>query len=200
MQDKKIKIALIQMPVSGDKHANVELACHKVSEAAIAGADLVVLPEMFNCPYSNRYFRSFAEPEGGETWGAISKCARENGVFLVAGSIPEMEDERVYNTSFVFDPAGKQIARHRKMHLFDIDVVGGQRFFESETFSPGSQVTVFDTPYGLIGLCICFDMRFPELVRLMALKGVQAVIVPGAFQYDHWPSALGNHVPAAGGG
>ena len=106
----------------------------------------------------------------------------------MAGSIPEMEDERVYNTSFVFDPAGKQIARHRKMHLFDIDVVGGQRFFESETFSPGSQVTVFDTPYGLIGLCICFDMRFPELVRLMALKGVQAVIVPGAFNMTTGPA------------
>ncbi|MFN2146143.1 MAG: carbon-nitrogen hydrolase family protein [Anaerolineales bacterium] len=188
MQDKLLKIALIQMPVCGDKHANVDLACEKVTKAASAGADLIVLPEMFNCPYSNTWFRSFAEPQGGETWRAMSTCARENQVFLVAGSIPEREDERVYNTSFVFDPAGKQVARHRKMHLFDIDVDGGQRFFEAETFSPGSEVTVFETPIGMIGLCICFDMRFPELARLMALKGAQAIIVPGAFNMTTGPA------------
>ncbi|MEJ2487665.1 MAG: carbon-nitrogen hydrolase family protein [Anaerolineales bacterium] len=185
---EKLKIALIQMPVSLSKADNLELASQKVSAAKKSGADLVVLPEMFNCPYSNKYFRSYAEPAGGDTWQTMSDCARESNVLLVAGSMPEMEDGKVYNTSFVFDPQGAQIARHRKVHLFDIDVVGGQRFLESETFSSGDQVTVFESPFGLIGLCICFDMRFPELARLMALKGAQVIIAPGAFNMTTGPA------------
>jgi len=188
MESKTLKIALIQMPVSQNKPENVELACLKVSEAAKLGADLLVLPEMFNCPYSNKYFRSYAEPRGGVTWPAMSDCARANEVLLIAGSIPELDGGQVFNTSFVFDPLGAQIARHRKVHLFDIDVVGGQRFFESETFSPGDEVTVFESQFGLIGLCICFDMRFPELARLMALKGAEVIVAPGAFNMTTGPA------------
>lgn len=188
MDNKKFKIALIQMPVSHDKEANVELACLKVSEAAKMSVDMVVLPEMFNCPYSNKYFRPYAEPKGGDTWQAMSNCASKNEVFLVAGSMPELDEGRVFNTSFVFDPLGAQIARHRKVHLFDIDVVGGQRFFESETLSPGNEVTVFESPFGLIGLCVCFDLRFPELARLMTLKGAQVIVVPGAFNMTTGPA------------
>jgi len=188
MESKTLKIALIQMPVSQNKPENVELACLKVSEAVKLGADLVVLPEMFNCPYSNKYFRSYAEPRGGVTWQAMSDCARANEVLLIAGSIPELDGGQVFNTSFVFDPLGAQIARHRKVHLFVIDVVGGQRFFESETFSPGDEVTVFESQFGLIGLCICFDMRFPELARLMALKGAEVIVAPGAFNMTTGPA------------
>ena len=188
MQIKKLKIALVQMLVSPDKEKNVETACLKVSEAAQMGVEMVVLPEMFNCPYSNDFFRSFAEPKGGKTWQALSECASKNDVLLVAGSIPELDEERVFNTSFVFDPNGAQIARHRKVHLFDIDVVGGQRFFESETLSSGNEVTVFENPFGLMGLCVCFDLRFPELARLMALKGAQVILVPGAFNMTTGPS------------
>jgi predicted amidohydrolase len=188
MQNKRLKIALIQMPVTQNKVENVSLACRKISEAAEEGAEIVVLPEMFNCPYSNDFFRSFAEPQGGETWQTMADCARENKVLLVAGSVPEMDGVKVFNTSFVFDPHGDQIARHRKMHLFDIDVVGGQRFFESETFSPGNEITVFESAFGPIGLCICFDMRFPELARLMTLKGARMIIAPGAFNMTTGPA------------
>ena len=188
MQSIKPKIALIQMPVSENKVANVELTCQKVSEAARRGAEMVVLPEMFNCPYANEYFPLYAEPKGGYTWKAMSDCARENNVLLVAGSMPELEEGRVFNTSFVFDSGGNQVARHRKVHLFDIDVTNGQRFFESETLSPGSEVTVFDSQCGKIGLCVCFDLRFPELSRLMALKGAQMLVVPGAFNMTTGPA------------
>ena len=188
MENINLKVALVQMPVSENKSANVELACQKVSEAAQNGVDLVVLPEMFNCPYSNDYFPEYAEPKGGDTWQAMSDSARENKVILVAGSIPELDEERVFNTSFVFDPHGHQIARHRKMHLFDIHVVDGQRFFESETLTAGNQVTVFESKFGQIGLCVCFDLRFPELARLMALKGAQMIIVPGAFNMTTGPA------------
>ena len=104
--------------------------------------------------------------------------------------MPEQDGDRLYNTSFVFDPEGKQVTRHRKMHLFDICVKDGQQFKESDTFSAGDDVTVFDTPFGKLGLCICFDMRFPELSRMMTLQGVQAILTPAAFNMTtgplHW--------------
>ena len=185
-----MKIALLQTPVGLDKQANVDNACARVREAAQNGARLVILPEMFCCPYSARYFSQYAEPAGGPVWQAMSRCAAENGVCLVAGSMPEAENGRVYNTSFVFDPDGTPLARHRKMHLFDVEFDGGQHFRESDTFTPGEDVTTFVFEGVTFGLCICFDFRFPELSRLMALRGAQAIIVPAAFNMTtgplHW--------------
>ena len=106
----------------------------------------------------------------------------------MGGSIPELEENRVYNTSFVYDSAGRQVARHRKMHLFDISVEGGQTFRESDTLSPGGEITVFDTPWGKMGLCICFDLRFEELARLMALRGARVIFVPAAFNMTTGPA------------
>ena len=133
-------------------------------------ADMAVLPEMFCCPYDNSCFRAYGEAPGGEAYQFLSALAREKRLWLVGGSVPELTDGKVYNTSYVFDPSGRCAARHRKLHLFDIDVPGGQSFRESATLSPGSEVTVFDTPWGKMGLCICFDFRFPELAHLMALS------------------------------
>ncbi|MBR5536274.1 MAG: carbon-nitrogen hydrolase family protein [Clostridia bacterium] len=185
-----MKIALLQTPVGFDKQANVDNACAQVREAAQSGARLVVLPEMFCCPYSAQYFVPYAEPAGGPVWQAMSRCAAENGICLVAGSMPERDGGRVYNTSFVFGPDGSQLARHRKMHLFDVAFDGGQFFRESDTFTPGEEVTTFDFEGITFGLCICFDFRFPELSRLMALRGARAIIVPAAFNMTtgplHW--------------
>jgi len=185
-----MKIALLQTPVTMDKAENLRIAAEYVRRAAEDGAALAVLPEMFCCPYDNAYFPKFAEPRGGMIWSALSAMARENGIALVGGSMPERDGEKIYNTSFVFDPQGREIARHRKVHLFDIDIAGGQRFFESDTFSPGEDITLFESGGHTFGLCICFDIRFPELFRCMALKGAEAVIVPAAFNMTtgpmHW--------------
>ena len=185
-----MKVALLQTPVIFDKRANVENACARVREAAQAGAKLVVLPEMFCCPCSTQYFADYAEPAGGPVWQAMSRCAAENQVCLVAGSMPEVQDGQIYNTAFVFGPDGKQLARHRKMHLFDVEFDGGQHFRESDTFTPGDDVTTFHFGGMTFGLCICFDLRFPELSRLMTLEGAQAIIVPAAFNMTtgprHW--------------
>ena len=121
-------------------------------------------------------------------WQRLSNAARENNIYLVAGSVPEDEDGKTYNTAYAFDRQGKQIGKHRKMHLFDIDVKGGQRFMESDTLTPGDQVTVFDTEFGKIGLPICYDFRFPELSRLMVQKGADILIVPGAFNMTTGPA------------
>ena len=185
-----MRFALVQMSVTMDKEENLRTAARFVADAAAQGAQLVVLPEMFFCPYANHYFPLYAEERGGPAYRALSGMARQNGVTLAAGSMPEREDGRLFNTAFVFDSQGREIARHRKAHLFDIDVEGGQRFMESEVFTPGDCATTFTAGGVRLGLCVCFDIRFPELFRRMALDGAQAVLVPAAFNMTtgpmHW--------------
>lgn len=183
-----MRIAMLQMKVTDNKGENLRHARDLLDRLRGRGVDLAVLPEMFCCPYSNACFRAYGEERGGEAWRMLSSAARELGVYLIGGSVPEREEERVYNTSFVFDPTGRQIARHRKAHLFDINVVGGQSFRESETLSPGSDITVFDTAFGKLGLCICFDMRFQELAKAMGDRGAKLIVVPAAFNMTTGPA------------
>ncbi len=184
-----MKVALIQLAGgSGDKTADIFLACDKIREAASSGADIVVLPEMFCCPYDNACFRAYGESAGGEAQSALSSLAKELQIYIVGGSIPELCDGNVYNTAYVYDRSGEEIAKHRKAHLFDIDVKGGQRFMESETLSPGDRITTFDTEFGRMGLCICFDLRFEELTRCMTLQGAKVIFVPAAFNMTTGPA------------
>lgn len=184
----KIKIGLIQMMVQEDKMKNIEVAKQFIAKVAEEGADMAVLPEMFNCPYNTSNFPIYAEEEGGETFRLLSDIARENNIYLVAGSIPEREGEKVYNTSFVFDRKGNQIGKHRKMHLFDIDVEGGQYFKESDTLTPGNELSVFETEFCKFGLLICYDLRFPEACRILAEKGAKVIVVPAAFNMTTGPA------------
>lgn len=184
-----IRIAQLQLPVytnKEDTYIHVTAACEK---AAAAGADLIALPEMFCCPYETANFPLYAEKEGEATWQFAADLARRLGIYLSAGSMPEADEAgRVYNTAYVFDRQGRQIAKHRKMHLFDINVKDGQVFQESLTLTPGNDVTVFDTEFGRMGLCICYDFRFPELCRLMALQGALLILVPAAFNMTTGPA------------
>ena len=177
----KIKIALCQMPVGMDKKTNLDTAVEYIKRASDMGAEMVLLPEMFICPYSNRYFRSFAEEEGGSAWQQLSDAAKECGVYLAAGTVPELSDDKVYNTCYVFDSTGRQIAKARKLHLFKIDVPGKKAFDESLTLSAGDSLCSFDSPWGPIGITICFDMRFPELYYKLAERGVRLVLSPADF-------------------
>ena len=131
----------------------------------------------------------YPEEEGGPLWTALSGLAKEFGIYLSAGSVPERTPEgKIRNTAYVFDRQGNQIAKHSKVHLFDIDVKGGQSFKESDTLTPGDHSTVFETEFGIMGLCICFDFRFPELARRMALDGAKAIFVPAAFNMTTGPA------------
>lgn len=183
-----MRVALIQMLVTADKAANLRSACEKIRAAKQAGADIAVLPEMFCCPYENRCFRAYGEEAGGEVQQTLSRLAAELNLYIVGGSIPELAGENVYNTSFVYGRDGKLLARHRKAHLFDIDVEGGQSFRESDTLSPGNAVTTFETEFGTCGLCICFDLRFEELARCMCLRGAKVLFVPAAFNMTTGPA------------
>jgi len=189
---KKVKIALIQMGVIADKEANLHKAKRMIEEASEQGAQIVVLPEMFSTPYQNDCFPEYAEVCPGYTTDFLSKIASENGIYLIGGSIPEKEYEKIFNTSFIFDKNGHILGRHRKMHLFDINIKNGIRFMESDTLSPGNEVTVCKTEYGTFGVAICFDMRFPELMRLMVDEGAEMIFIPAAFNMTtgpaHWHS------------
>ncbi len=193
MKEQRIHLACCQLRTELDWAATMDKAGAMVREAARQGAQIVVLPEMFETPYAPRYFREAARSGHGETLKAMSAWARDNAVLLVGGSIPELEDGRLYNSCFIFDEEGRQIARHRKMHLFEINVPG-MRFSEREDFDDGSQITTFETRYGTMGAAICFDVRFPELFRAMAVRGAKVIFLPAQFNMTtgpaHWEMTL----------
>lgn len=183
-----MKAALIQLFSTDDKARNLSHASDMIAEAALGGADIVVLPEMFCCEYRNSSFIANQEPAGGPAWTMLSGAAKKHGVWIIGGTVPESDGGKLYNTSFVFNREGAQAARCRKSHLFDIAVKGGQHFKESDTFTPGDEIVSFETEFGRLGLCICFDMRFPELARIMALDGAWAVFCPASFNMTTGPA------------
>lgn len=182
------RIGLCQMLGSMEKEESMAKAKKLVEEAAAGGAQVVVLPEMWNTPYANQYFRPYAEEEGGPSYSFLSKLAADNDVYLIGGSISELDGDKVYNTSYSFDRQGKLIGKHRKVHLFDIDVEGGIRFMESDTLTAGENTTVIETEFCKIGVAICYDVRFPEFSRNMALEGAKVIVLPAAFNMTTGPA------------
>ena len=186
---EKIKIAAIQMPTVADKMENVRTVKTYLEKIKDENPDFVILPEMYCCPYQTENFPIYAEKEGGPVWQQLSGYAKQYGIYLIGGSMPEKDAEgNVYNTSYIFDREGKQIGKHRKVHLFDIDVKGGQTFKESDTLTAGDSDTVFDTEFGKIGVMLCFDIRFPELSRMMVNDGAKVIFVPAAFNMTTGPA------------
>lgn len=186
---EKIKIAAIQMSTVADKMENVRTVKTYLEKIKDENPDFVILPEMFCCPYQTENFPIYAEKEGGPVWQQLSGYAKQYGIYLIGGSMPEKDAEgNVYNTSYIFDREGKQIGKHRKVHLFDIDVKGGQTFKESDMLTAGDSDTVFDTEFGKIGVMLCFDIRFPELSRMMVNDGARIVFVPAAFNMTTGPA------------
>ncbi len=190
-----LNIGICQLQVSESKPENLNRAERLMRKAREGGADILVLPEMFNCPYDNRYFPVFAEEEQtGETVRFLAETAASLQCYIVGGSIPERDGDRIYNASFIFDPKGQRIGKHRKLHLFDIDVPGRIAFKESAVFTPGSDLTVVDSMHGRFGVGICYDIRFPEYFRLLSDAGIQILFLPAAFNMvtgpAHWETLL----------
>ena len=175
-----------------DKAANLERAQALVARAASTGADVVLLPEKWNLIGSADDYRAGAEPlEGGESVQAMSGWARTLGITLVGGSITERREgrEKLSNTCCLFYPDGALAAVYRKIHLFDVEV-GGHVYRESEAEEPGTEPVVAQAEDWSIGLTVCYDVRFPELYRILALAGAELVTVPAHFTTptgrDHW--------------
>ncbi|WWC87978.1 uncharacterized protein L201_002880 [Kwoniella dendrophila CBS 6074] len=209
---KSSKLALLQLGgLTSSKSNNIKIA-QKFIRDAIEGndnndkkLDLIVLPEIWNSPYSVNSFREYSEfipsigtkinepsSKEGETVKAMREMAKENKIWLIGGSIPQKDEktDEIYNTCTVYDPEGTLVAIHQKVHLFDIDIPGKQTFKESDTLTGGKSLTTFETPFGKIGLGICYDIRFPEMAQIAARQGCVAMIYPAAFNTTtgpmHW--------------
>ena len=192
----KFFAAAVQMLASDDKAANLKEAEHWIRHAAGQGAQFIALPEVFIWRGSKKLEREFAEEIPGPSSTAMAELARELKVHLLAGSILEAipAQHRAYNTSLLFDPAGRLLASYRKIHLFDVDLANGVSLRESDTRAHGAEVVTAQTDLCIVGLSVCYDVRFPELYRGLAKHGAQVIFVPSAFTaytgQAHWHALL----------
>jgi deaminated glutathione amidase len=186
-----MRAAAVQLNSTDEYDRNLEVAERLVRAAAADGARLIVLPEKWTVLGPPETLRSSAEPLDGPALTAASGWARELGIFLVAGSIPELvpDQEKLSNTSVMFGPDGKRLAVYRKIHMFDVDV-GDVSYRESMDEQAGDEIVLADADGAMVGLTICYDLRFPELYRILALRGARLITVPSAFTErtgrDHW--------------
>jgi deaminated glutathione amidase len=190
-----MRAAAIQLNSTSDKARNLEAAEALVREAAADGAELVALPEKWNVLGDASVLQQEAEPLGGPTITAASSWARELGIHLLAGSIPERVEGagKLFNTSVLIGADGELHARYRKIHMFDVDV-GGVSYRESESEAPGGEIVIAALGPALpgitLGMTVCYDLRFPELYRILAVRGATVLAVPSAFTFetgkDHW--------------
>jgi predicted amidohydrolase len=206
-----LRVALVQLEARDDVAANLDHAAALAREAA-AGADLVVLPEYVQFRGSPEGYRASAAPVPGPTTAPFEAVARETGTWLLAGTHAEASGNpaRPYNTAVLLAPDGSLAATYRKLHLFDIAVVDGPSDTESARVTPGEEAVVAEAAGALVGLSICYDLRFPELYRALALAGAEVLAVPAVFTArtgrDHWEPLIraraienGAWVVAAGG-
>lgn len=195
---QNVKAAVVQMVSGREPALNLEAAARLVGEAAAQGAKLVVLPENF-AVYNPVDLPSLAEEAGdmeAPFQSFLSQLARRHGIWLVGGSIPVRparhdRDPRVFSSCLVFSPDGELAARYDKLHLFDVDITDAQgRYRESERFRYGDSVVTFDTPFGRVGMAVCYDLRFPELFRALTERGAEIIVLPSAFTrltgQAHW--------------
>jgi predicted amidohydrolase len=191
-----LRVACVQLTSRSDKAANLEKAERLVARAAATGADVVLLPEKWNAIGDAEVLHAAAETlDGGESVEAMAGWARDHGITLVGGSITERRDgrEKLSNTSVVFESDGSVAAVYRKIHMFDVEV-GGHVYRESDAEEPGNEPVVVVTEGWTTGLTVCYDVRFPELYRILALQGAELVTVPAHFTLytgrDHWELLL----------
>jgi deaminated glutathione amidase len=188
---EKLRAAAVQLNSTDEYDRNLEVAERLVRGAAAEGAELVVLPEKWTVLGGPEAIRSSAEPLDGPALTAAAGWARELGIHLVAGSVPEIvpDQEKLANTSVMFGPDGEPRAIYRKIHMFDVEV-GDVEYRESAIEEAGDEIAVGESAGAMVGLTICYDLRFPELYRILALRGARVITVPAAFTErtgrDHW--------------
>jgi predicted amidohydrolase len=188
-----LRAAVVQLNSTDDKAQNIETAERLVRAAAADDAGLVALPEKWNLLAGGEELLAGAEPLDGPTLSAARSWARELGIHLLAGSIPERAEDKAFNTSVLIGPDGSDLAVYRKIHMFDVDV-GGVSYRESDHEQAGEEIVTAPLGDVLVGLSVCYDLRFPELYRILAVRGARVITVPSAFTLatgrDHWEVLL----------
>lgn len=188
---RKYMIGVVQMNSTDNLEKNLRTACEFVDEAAEKGAKLVSFPERYN-------FRGAvaAEDRDGLTVRTMATKAREHGIYVHCGSMAQTtpDGDRAFNSSIMLNPKGEIVAEYHKLHPFDITMPDGREIRESSRTKPGEQIVMVDTELGKMGLAICYDLRFPELFRYMALQGAEILFCPSNFKTetgkDHWEALL----------
>lgn len=190
-----MRVAVCQMRSDGDVERNLGLAERLLGEAADGGAELAALPEYLDYMGPGSRRAEVASPVPGPVTDRLATVASQRSMWVLAGGVLEAAGARAHDSSVLLDPDGEVAAIYRKIHLFDVDLgASGGAFRESATFAPGSEVVVADTPFGGLGLSVCYDVRFPELYRELAIRGARMIAVPSAFTpttgRDHWEVLL----------
>ncbi len=198
MTDGTFKAAMIQMRSGLTPGANVDDAARLIGEAKSAGAGYVQTPEMTNILAAKReqLFSIIAEEDADPSLAAFRELARKLSLYVHVGSLAIMlSPERAANRSFLIDPKGEIVARYDKVHMFDVDLANGESYRESNTYRPGESAVLADLPWGVLGLTVCYDMRFPALYRALAEAGATMLAAPSAFtqqtgEAGHWSVLL----------
>jgi predicted amidohydrolase len=188
-----VRAAAVQLNSNGDKARNLAAAERLVRDAAAGGAELVALPEKWNLLAAGEEMAAGAESLDGPSLSAARGWARELGIHLLAGSLSERGPEKAFNTSVLIGPDGADLAVYRKIHLFDVDA-GGVAYRESDYEDAGAEIVTAAVGELTAGLTVCYDLRFPELYRILAVRGARLIAVPSAFTLatgrDHWEVLL----------
>jgi len=191
-----LTVAVIQLSVTEDKGENIRQAQRLLTLAADRGAQLAVLPEKWNGFGTHQVLRACAEPiEDGASALALRSLAARHRMAIVGGSITELEPTtgKLWNTSLAINDRGEIVAIYRKIHMFDVEIAG-EVYAESETEEAGEEIVVAELAGWMVGLSICYDLRFPELYRILVLRGAELLVVPAAFTMltgrDHWELLL----------
>jgi predicted amidohydrolase len=187
-----MKITIVQQTVKETKEENIAHIRTLLQDSL--ETDIIVLPEMCLSPYDNNLFKQNAIEEGDSIFFEFGRIAKHQNAYLIAGSVPEMEGGTLYNTTFVFDRRGECIAKYRKIHLFEITYPDGTTYREKDVLQAGEHLVTIATDVGVIGLLICFDIRFPLVARQLRQQGAECLIVPAAFNTftgpNHWSLAF----------
>ena len=195
-----MRAALVQMTSSDDPQTNLETVAGYLEDAAAQGADVVLTPEVTNCVSTSRTHQNAVLRTESEdpTLAALQTQAREKGLWVLIGSLAlkteDPHDTRFANRSFLIGPDGAIAARYDKIHMFDVDVSETETYRESEGFRPGKRAVLAQTPHAMLGMTVCYDIRFPHLYRALAQAGAQVLTVPAAFSFEtgkaHWETLL----------
>lgn len=193
MTKRKFTAAVCQMDSRDDREANLEQAAELIRAAAEKGADLAAFPETVS--FIGRGYSHQAEPVPGALTDFFCAQARERGLWLVSGSFPEADPSgKPKNTMVLIDPEGNIRAKYSKLHMFDVEIQNGPTYMESARNTAGDSIVLADTPFGRLGFAICYDLRFDEMFRVMALNGAQVIVLPSSFTMntgkDHWEPLL----------
>ena len=193
MNGGTFKAAMIQMRSGLQPGANIDAAVRYIGDAKSAGAEYVLTPEMTNILAANReqLFAVVVEEEADASLATLREVARKLDIYVHVGSLAiRISPDRAANRSFLIDPKGDVLARYDKIHMFDVDLAGGESYRESRNYRPGELAVLADLPWGRLGLTVCYDLRFPALYRALAEAGATMLAIPSAFTKQtgeaHW--------------